>query len=70
MALRSNIGDLIKNSGLKKSFIAKKLNITTQQLRNYERGLSLIPIDKGYLLADLLSKQIGDLYEWSKDDTE
>lgn len=62
MQLKSNIEDLIKHSGLRKGYIAGKLEVSTKQLRNYETGHSLIPIDKGYVLADLLGVGIQDLY--------
>jgi transcriptional regulator with XRE-family HTH domain len=52
--LKSKIEKLIKDSGLKKAFIAEKLDISVKQLRNYETGHSLIPMDKGYILAELL----------------
>lgn len=61
--LISNIGDLINESGLKKKFIAEKLNVSVPQLRNYETGHSLIPIDKAYILADLLGVKVDDLYK-------
>jgi transcriptional regulator with XRE-family HTH domain len=61
--LISRIGKFIEASGLKKSFIADKLEITVKQLRNYETGRSLIPIDKAYILADLLGVIIDELYE-------
>ncbi|PKR86087.1 helix-turn-helix transcriptional regulator [Heyndrickxia camelliae] len=64
--MKSKIEELIKNSGLKKNFIADKLNVSVHQLRNYETGRSLIPIDKAYLLADLLGVKVDDLYERSK----
>ncbi|KHD86387.1 hypothetical protein NG54_03510 [Heyndrickxia ginsengihumi] len=62
MKLISNIELLIKKSGYKKTFIADQLHVSVQQLRNYETGKSLIPIDKGYILADLLGVGIEDLY--------
>jgi len=61
--LESNIEVLIKQSGLKKKFIADKLGVSVPQLRNYETGKSLIPFDKAYVLADLLRCSITDLYE-------
>lgn len=61
--LNSNIERLIKESGLKKKFIAGKLEVSVPQLRNYETGKSLIPIDKGFTLADLLRCKVDDLYE-------
>ena len=61
--MKSNIGKMIEDSGLKKSFIADKLGVSVKQLRNYEIGHSLIPIDKAYILADLLRCKVDDLYE-------
>lgn len=65
--LRSRIGELIEESGLRKAYIAKKLGVTVHQLRNYETGQSLIPIDKAYILAELLGVKVDDLYERIKD---
>lgn len=61
--LTSNIEQLIKKSGLRKGFIAEKLKITVRQLRKYETGESLIPMDKAYILARLLECKVDDLYE-------
>jgi transcriptional regulator with XRE-family HTH domain len=66
----SLIEELIIKSGLKKSFIADKLEVSVKQLRNYETGYSLIPIDKAFVLADLLKVKIDDLYERKKSRTE
>jgi transcriptional regulator with XRE-family HTH domain len=66
----SRIEDLIIKSGLKKSFIADKLEVSVKQLRNYETGHSLIPIDKAFILADLLKVKIDDLYERKKGPTD
>jgi hypothetical protein len=62
--LRCRLEELIKNSGLKKEFIANKLGISTRQLRNYEVQISYIPMDKAYLLKDVLRlEKLDDLYE-------
>ena len=66
----SRIEELIIKSGLKKSFIADKLEVSVKQLRNYETGHSLIPIDKAFILADLLKVKIDDLYERKKSPTD
>ncbi|MEF7566380.1 helix-turn-helix transcriptional regulator [Bacillus infantis] len=63
MNLKSKIGELAKQSGLRKSFIAEKLKISGQQYRNYETGRSLIPIDKAFELAKILGVKVDDLYE-------
>ncbi|WP_339227849.1 helix-turn-helix transcriptional regulator [Oceanobacillus sp. FSL K6-2867] len=62
--LKSNIEELITNSGLQKKFIAEKLEVSVKQLRNYELAKSLIPIDKAFILAALLCCKVDDLYEW------
>lgn len=64
--LKCHIEELVKNSGLKKGFIAERLEVSVKQFRNYETGHSLIPIDKAYILADLLGVKIDDLYERKK----
>lgn len=64
--MKSNIEDLVKASGLKKNFIADKLEVSVKQFRNYETGHSLIPIDKAFVLADLLGVKVDDLYEHKK----
>lgn len=60
--LISHIGDLIEKSGLKKKFIADKLGISVKQLRNYETGKSLIPMDKAFILKDILNCSLDDFY--------
>ena len=57
---------LIKNSGLKKNYIASKLSISVRQLRKYETMESIAPIDKAFMLADLLDCKLEDIYEWKK----
>jgi transcriptional regulator with XRE-family HTH domain len=61
--LISKIEEHIEKSGLRKGFIAEKLNISVRQLRKYEKGESLIPMDKAYILAELLEVKVDDLYE-------
>ena len=61
--MRCRIENLIKERGLRKDFIANKLGISSRQLRNYETQASYIPMDKAYILADLLGVKVDDLYE-------
>lgn len=70
LKIKSKIEELINDSGLQKKFIANKLNVSVHQLRNYETGKSLIPIDKAFILAELLRKKVDDLYERSKEDED
>lgn len=58
------IEGLIKQSGMKKAFVADRLKISVKQLRNYETGHSLIPIDKAFLLARLLNCTVDELYNF------
>lgn len=61
--LKSRIKELVEESGYKRSFIADKLKVSVKQLRNYERGHSYVPMDKAYILADLLGVKVDDLYQ-------
>jgi len=61
--MRCRIEELIKERGLRKDFIANKLGISSRQLRNYELQVSYIPMDKAYILADLLGIKVDELYE-------
>jgi transcriptional regulator with XRE-family HTH domain len=63
MKLHCRLEQLIKESGLRKDFIADKLEISTRQLRNYELQKNYIPMDKAYLLAELLNCKLDDLYK-------
>lgn len=63
MILRCRLEELIKQSGYRKDFIADRLGISTRQLRNYELNKSYIPMDKAYILAELLGVKTDDLYE-------
>lgn len=64
MKLRCRLEELIKESGLRKDFIADKLQISTRQLRNYEKQISYIPADKSYILKKILRLEtIDELYE-------
>jgi DNA-binding XRE family transcriptional regulator len=52
----------IKESGLRKDFIANKIGVSVRMLRKYEKGESLPPLDKAFTLADLLGVKVDDLY--------
>lgn len=64
-----NIENLIEQSGLRKGYIADKLSISVRQLRKYEKGESLIPMDKAYILAELLEVKVDDLYARTNSNT-
>jgi transcriptional regulator with XRE-family HTH domain len=61
--MNSRIEIHIKNSGLRKDYIANKLKISTRQLRKYELGESYPTVPKLFDLADLLRVKVDDLYE-------
>ena len=64
MKLRCRLEELIKESGLRKDFIANKLGMSTRQLRYYELQKSYIPMDKAFILKDILMlEKVDDLYE-------
>lgn len=63
MDITCRIRELVDERGLKRSFVAAKLGITVKQLRNYETGHSYIPMDKAFILANLLNVKVDDLYE-------
>jgi transcriptional regulator with XRE-family HTH domain len=65
--MKCNIEELIRDKGLRKDFIAKKLGVSYRQLRNYETMDSFPPIDKAYILADLLGVKVDDLYSRVED---
>lgn len=70
MMLRCRLEEFIKESGLRKDYIAAKLEISTRQLRNYELQKSYIPMDKAYILKDLLRlEKVDDLYERNDPDS-
>jgi transcriptional regulator with XRE-family HTH domain len=61
--LRSKIDELIEASGLRPGFVAKKLGVSTRQLRNLRTGDSYLNAPKMYVLARLLDVEITELYE-------
>ena len=65
--MRSNIEKLVKESGLRKGYLAEKIGVTVRQFRKYETGHSFIPIDKAYILAALLNCKVDDLYTREED---
>lgn len=66
--LKSNIGPLVKNSGLRKSFIAEKLKVSVRQFRKYETGEAFPPLDKAHILARLLSVKVDDLHDFVEEE--
>lgn len=64
--MRCKIGELIELQGMKKKYVAKIVGVTPNQLSNWLAMRSFPPIDKAYILADLLEVLVDDLYEREK----
>lgn len=63
LSLKSNIDILIKQSGYKKKHIAETIGITPTQLSNWIATRSYPPLDKAFMLADVLGCKVDDLYD-------
>nr|WP_157888580.1 helix-turn-helix transcriptional regulator [Cytobacillus oceanisediminis] len=61
--MECKIGYWIEERGLMKKYVAKKIGITPTQLSNWLAGRSYPPLDKAFILADLLGVKVDDLYE-------
>lgn len=68
MEIRSNIGELIEESGYKRKYIANHISVSVDQLRNYCIGESYPPMPKAFMLARLFGVSVDDLYEVVDDD--
>ncbi|HFJ9381264.1 helix-turn-helix transcriptional regulator [Bacillus paranthracis] len=62
ITLKSNIGELLKSSGLKGKWVAQQLNISQNQMSNYVTGKSYPPVDKAFELAKIFNCRVDDLY--------
>jgi transcriptional regulator with XRE-family HTH domain len=60
---RCNIEKLINQSGLRKDFIAQKIDVSTRQLRKYEKFELFMPMEKALLLAKVLGCKVDNFYE-------
>ncbi|MGD6899358.1 helix-turn-helix domain-containing protein [Bacillus infantis] len=63
--LRCHLEEVIIKSGLRKGYVADYIGVSVRQLRKYEKMESIAPIDKAYMLADLLNCKFEDIYEWN-----
>ncbi|PTY76225.1 hypothetical protein B5V89_18700 [Heyndrickxia sporothermodurans] len=68
--MKVNIETYIKNSGLRKGYIADKLKISSTQLSNVIAGRSFLRTKKLFKLAKLINAKVDDLYEWSDEELE
>ena len=60
--MRLLIDDLIKVSGLKHEYIAKKLNVNPRTLYKWRKGETYPRLDKAVGLAEILDVEITELY--------
>jgi DNA-binding XRE family transcriptional regulator len=64
MKVTSKIGVIIKESGLKDSFIAAKVGGVSQKtIYNWRNGLSFPTFEKAFVLAKVLNCKVDDLAE-------
>lgn len=68
MKLKSNIGEQIKVSGYKNTFIADQLDVNINTLSRWIHGKSMPSVVKLFELAKLLNCKVDDLYYWSDED--
>ncbi|RFU61312.1 XRE family transcriptional regulator [Peribacillus glennii] len=61
--LKSNIGELIKQSKYKREFIMNELNVSANTLSNWCTGKSMPSLYKAFKLAEILGCMVDDLYE-------
>lgn len=68
--MKSKIGYWIEEKGYRKKYIAKKLEVTPNQISNWINGRSHPTIEKAFKLANLLGVKVDDLYEREVDETD
>jgi hypothetical protein len=56
--------------GLSRDQLAKKLNVTQQQLQKYEKGTNRISVSRLVVIAKALSQGVSYFYEGLSDDNE
>lgn len=64
MELRIN--EMILNSGLRKGYVAKQLEINPVTLSNYISGKRKISLEMAVRLAEILNCDVKDLFEQKK----
>jgi transcriptional regulator with XRE-family HTH domain len=67
--MKCRIGELIEAKGFKKKYIAKEVGITPTQLSNWLAMKAFPPLDKAYILADLLEVKVDELYDRTDNDS-
>lgn len=60
--MKSRIKEIRLSKGLMQTFVAKQLNMTQQQLSDWENDRAYPRIDKAFRLARVLGVKVDDLY--------
>lgn len=63
MEIKVNIDHFIKESGLSRKFIAKKMDVSVNQLLAWRKGEYYPPVDKAFMLAEILNCSVYDLFK-------
>ena len=58
----NRLGDIIKEKGLKKGFVAKKINVSTPTLQRYIEGTNYPSTEISHKLSKLLNYSIEDIF--------
>lgn len=61
--MKSNIGEVILLSGLRKGYIAKQLGVNPNTVSNWIKGKSYPTLDKAYKMSKLVNCKLDDLIE-------
>lgn len=60
--MKLTLEEPIKNSGLRKAYIANELGVSADTLTNWIKNRSMIPLDKAVKLANVLRCKLEELY--------
>jgi DNA-binding XRE family transcriptional regulator len=63
MELKMRLNEAIAESGIKKKYIAKELEVDPNTLSGWITGRRMIPFDKAIHLANIIDCKVDDLYE-------
>jgi transcriptional regulator with XRE-family HTH domain len=58
----NKLGDIIKEKGLKKGYIAKKISVSTPTLQRYIEGVNYPGTDTAKKLSELLGYSIEEIF--------
>lgn len=66
--MKSKIGELIDEAGLRSNFIAQKCGVSSKQVYNWKKGLSYPTFEKAFILASVLKCKVDDLATLEEDE--